>query len=238
MQNNKPIHAIIFDLDDTLYTMQGIHQKAIAAVGQYVRMAFGMSEEDFMREYYLAMHECMDEMPKNATSHSRLIWAQRFCENLGYNPFLHAPEMEDAYYQLFLGSIRPKPGAIEFLRRVRERGIRTALCTDMQIHIQHKKIRRLGLEELLDAMVCSDVSGVDKPDPHIYRMTLERLGCRPEEAVMVGDNLTKDVYGPAAISVEGIWFNDQGRPEEGVTAPIVHDYRELWELLAGRMPEA
>ena len=118
---------------------------------------------------------------------------------------------------------------------LKEAGIKTALCTDMQLAFQYRKIRKLGFEAYLDVMVASDLSGADKPDPLTYRETLKRLGTRPEETVMVGDNLTKDVLGPMAVGIGGIWFNDYGQNEEGVSVPTAHNYEELMKRLREKL---
>ncbi len=229
----QPIKAVIFDLDDTLYTMAGVHDLALEAMSRYAQKMFGLSAEQFQSAFSLAQTQCMQEMPKNATSHSRLIWAHRFCENNGYNPFLHACSMESAYWDTFFSRIALKPGAAQLLDALKAHGIRTALCTDMQMHIQHRKVQILDLQNRLDVMVCSDAAGFDKPHPRIYRQTLERLGCTPQEAVMVGDSLKKDVLGPLSVGIRGIWFNDLHADETGITVPVVHSHAQLRTLLEG-----
>ena len=119
----QPIKAVIFDLDDTLYTMAGVHDLALEAMSRYAQKMFGLSAEQFQSAFSLAQTQCMQEMPKNATSHSRLIWAHRFCENNGYNPFLHACSMESAYWDTFFSRIALKPG--ETVRLSSNYGIHT-----------------------------------------------------------------------------------------------------------------
>ena len=231
----KPLAAVIFDLDDTLYTQRGLHDKAVANMARYARTEFGISEEAFQEEFLRAREETFAEMPENGTAHSRLIWVQRICEKYGWNPFVHALKLEAAYWEYFIERIRPKEGALECLQNLKAAGVKTALCTDMQLAIQYRKIEKLGFGEYLDVMVASDLSGADKPNPLTYRETLRRLKTSPEETVMVGDNLKKDVFGPMAIGIGGIWFNDYGQPEEGITAPVVHSHDELWQLLRERL---
>ncbi len=233
--SGRPLKAVIFDLDDTLYTMRGVHEQALANMAAYACRAFGITESVFMEEFLRARDETFAEMAKNGTSHSRLIWAQRMCENNGWNPFVHAPVMEAAYWDFFIDHIEAKEGAEDCLKMLKKAGVKTALCTDMQLAFQYRKIRKLGFEEYLDVMVASDLSGADKPDPLTFLETLKRLDTRPEETVMVGDNLTKDVYGPMAVGIGGIWFNDYGQNEEGVKVPVAHNYEELMKLLQERM---
>jgi putative hydrolase of the HAD superfamily len=48
-------------------------------------------------------------------------------------------------------------------------------------------LEAVGLREHFDFVIDSALVGVEKPDPRIFRMGLERLGVAPEEAVYVGD---------------------------------------------------
>ena len=52
-----------------------------------------------------------------------------------------------------------------------------------------------------DVRVISGVEGIEKPDPRIYRIALERAGVAPEEAAFVGDSPEFDVDPPAALGM-------------------------------------
>jgi FMN phosphatase YigB (HAD superfamily) len=56
-----------------------------------------------------------------------------------------------------------------------------------------------GYKKHFDYIAFSYDAGMLKPDPDMFRLVLENLGVRPEDAVMVGDNLHDDVQ--AALSV-------------------------------------
>ena len=67
----------------------------------------------------------------------------------------------------------------------------------------------------------SEEAGVSKPDPRIFRIALERLGCAAGEAVMVGDSWSADIVGARAAGIRAIWFNPRHgavpRREAGVS---------------------
>lgn len=56
-------------------------------------------------------------------------------------------------------------------------------------------LEALGTSHLFDTLVCSSMAGSAKPDPTIFRYTLQTLGERPERAVHVGDDPLADVTG-------------------------------------------
>lgn len=62
---------------------------------------------------------------------------------------------------------------------------------------------RFGVTERLHAATYSCEIGRLKPDPAIYRLALEKLGMRPEEAVFV-DDLGKNLEGAERLGIRGI----------------------------------
>src|SRR2546423_15622480 len=65
---------------------------------------------------------------------------------------------------------------------------------------------RSSLEFVLD----SSAIGVEKPDPRIFRMALERSGLAPDEAVYIGDIYSIDVVGARAAGMQAVLL-DPGR---------------------------
>jgi len=75
---------------------------------------------------------------------------------------------------------------------------------------------------------------VGKPHAPIFEMALERLGCRPLDAVMVGDSLTTDVAGGRAAGMKTVWVDSTGESHEPASADVtVKDLAELLELWRG-----
>lgn len=75
---------------------------------------------------------------------------------------------------------------IGLIRELRQAGIRTALLSNHPVRL-FRLLADLGLKALLDTIVVSGEEGIMKPDPAIYRLTLDRLGVAPQEAVFIDD---------------------------------------------------
>jgi len=54
-------------------------------------------------------------------------------------------------------------------------------------------VRRDGLDGFFRAVHISEEIGVSKPNPAIFELALREAGCKPQEAVMVGDRIDFDV---------------------------------------------
>lgn len=71
---------------------------------------------------------------------------------------------------------------------------------------------RVKLDGYFSVVVTSQELGVAKPAAAFFRAVLARLGCAPDEAVMVGDSYAADVAGAKAAGLRAIWFNPDRSP--------------------------
>ena len=90
---------------------------------------------------------------------------------------------------------RPFPDALPALDALRDAGFRLGVIAN-QSPGSEDRLRRWGLLDRFEVVAASAELGMAKPDPKIFLWALERAGCVPEEAVMVGDRPDNDV-GPA-----------------------------------------
>lgn len=73
-------------------------------------------------------------------------------------------------------------------------------------------LERVGLADCFEAVFTARELDRHKPEPAFFEAALERLGCAPGEAVMVGDGYRGDVIGAKEAGLRAIWFNPAGRP--------------------------
>jgi HAD superfamily hydrolase (TIGR01549 family) len=123
------------------------------------------------------------------------------------------PELADAVYDrcMLAEEWAPYPDSLSALSALRERGIRTAVVSNigwdprtvLEVH---------GVTPLVDAIVLSYEEGCAKPDPAIFTKACARLGVEPEHALMVGDDRRAD-GGAAAVGIR-VFFVDPVPVEE------------------------
>ena len=100
---------------------------------------------------------------------------------------------------------RPYPAAAEVLAALHGRGYHIGVIAN-QAAGTAERLRAWGLLTHIDLVVASAEEGVAKPDPAIFRIALERAGCEPGEAVMIGDRLDNDVAPAKAVGMRTIWL--------------------------------
>jgi putative hydrolase of the HAD superfamily len=76
---------------------------------------------------------------------------------------------------------------------------------------------------LLTAIVDSARVGIFKPDPQIFALAVQRIGCTPAEALYVGDSFEKDIVGAHAAGLRTGWLNDPA--ERACPAPELLDFQ-------------
>lgn len=91
------------------------------------------------------------------------------------------------------------PDSQPFLRWARQKGLIVGIVSNAEYRYQDVILPALGLNQgsEWDFGVFSGLVGVEKPDPMIYKIALEKAGnVAPNEALHIGDSMRKD-YLPA-----------------------------------------
>jgi putative hydrolase of the HAD superfamily len=92
------------------------------------------------------------------------------------------------------------PGLVDALGRARARGLRVAVISNSEGMLE-ALLRDVGLLGALDLVVDSGVVGIEKPDPRIFRIALDRFEVPPSRALHLGDIYATDVLGARAAGV-------------------------------------
>ena len=71
-------------------------------------------------------------------------------------------------------------------------------------------LQEFKLDGIFDTIIESAVVGVRKPDPQIFTLGVEALGMQPDEVVVVGDSMDKDIIPAAKAGCHTIWFKGEG----------------------------
>jgi HAD superfamily hydrolase (TIGR01549 family) len=124
------------------------------------------------------------------------------------------------------------PGdVVPALVRLRGGGRRLAVVSNSDGTVR-RVLERLGLARHFTAILDSAEEGIEKPDPRLFRLALERTGGSPEEAVHVGDLYHVDVVGARGAGVRAVLLDPAGL-YPGVDCPRVRSLGDLAAHLDG-----
>lgn len=82
---------------------------------------------------------------------------------------------------------------------------RVAILSNFMDDLRRMLVEDYPIGHLFDPIVISAEEGIMKPDAAIYRRVLERLGCRPEEAVFI-DDFAHNVEGARGVGLRAIHY--------------------------------
>jgi epoxide hydrolase-like predicted phosphatase len=91
------------------------------------------------------------------------------------------------------------------IRRLRA-DYQTALFSNAFSDLREVLTNQFGIANAFDVIVISAEEGVMKPDPRLYHIALQRLGCRPKEAVFI-DDFADNIRGAQEAGLAGIHFS-------------------------------
>ena len=229
--------AMLIDLDDTItaysslaegiwrsscerfaYRADGLQPEALYRVVQESRRWF-WSDPERHRQNRLDMRRAQRKVVTEALRRLEVD-----------DPSL-AVDIADTFTEEREAAVKPFPGAIEALARLREAGVRTAMITNGAKDAQRRKIRRYKLERYFDAILIEGELGYGKPDERVYREALRLLSARTDEAWCVGDNLEWEVAVPQSLGLYAIWHDPVGKglPDSCAICPdrIIRSLAEL-----------
>jgi putative hydrolase of the HAD superfamily len=106
-------------------------------------------------------------------------------------------------YKLF-DDVLPTLAAID------DAGYRMGLISNFERWLEEMLVE-LEVGHHFQPAIISGIEGVEKPDPEIYEIALERAGVAPENAVHVGDSPGLDVEPASLVGIRGVLLDRSNR---------------------------
>lgn len=189
--------TVLFDLDGTLLPMDN----DAFTKGYFKLLAAKLTPHGYdARQLVDGIWAGTAAMVANDGSQSNeaAFW-KKFAGIFGEKALADKPLFDEFYekeFQTAKGLCGFNPNAAIAVHTVKEMGLRVALATNpiFPAVATQSRIRWAGLEpEDLELYTTYENIGFCKPNPDYYREIAERLGVRPEECLMVGNDVTEDM---------------------------------------------
>ncbi len=184
------LKAIVFDLDDTLYSEKEYVRSGFGAIADTLPQIKQMEEK--LWQAFVQMKSAIDEV----------LSAEG----------IYTDELKQkclSVYRFHQPNIHLYDNAKEILQQLRTDGYKLGIITDGRPEGQRAKIKALGLDELVDFIIVTDeLGGVEyrKPNKAAFVKMREALGVAFEEMCYIGDNLKKDFVAPEMLGIRAIHF--------------------------------
>ncbi len=228
-RTDRPIQAVVFDLDNTLTDFMEAKDRAVrAAADAMVDAGLRMDPSDV----YDGVFAIYDEV---GIEHQRVF--DRFLEQ-------HAGEVDPsilaagvvAYRRAREAHLVPYPHVRAVLHRLVKEGYKLAVVSDAPRFEAWLRLTYLRLNHVFDVVLTHDDTGHHKPSPVPFRMALEQLGVEPSRAVNIGDWPERDIVGGDAAGLHTVYARygdtyDSGDREKTTHSGAHYEIDDLFQLL-------
>ncbi len=125
----------------------------------------------------------------------------------------------DGFGERYFRHLQPNERLIDYMRGLRERGYKLAICTNNVREWEGRWRAMLPVDEIFDVVVDSAFVGSRKPEPRIYEITLERLGTAPAETLFV-DDVEINCQGARELGMTAVHFRSTEQAIEEIEAAL------------------
>ena len=219
--NLKPVQHTVFDAYGTLFDVHSAasqHQQKLGEKAQSVSALWRTKQLE-----YTWLRSLMERY---------VNFGQVTQEALDYALDSHGIKDEslrqgllNAYQQLSC-----YPEVPETLAKLKQLGLGTSILSNGSFEMLEAGVRNSHLEELLDGVFSVDTIRIFKPDPQVYQLAVDQLGCDPQEILFFSSNAW-DVSGSATFGLQAVWVNRFGQAPERLPGNPVLEIKTLDAVL-------
>ncbi len=186
------LKAIVFDLDDTLYSEKEYVRSGFRAIADTLPQIKRMEEK--LWQAFEQKKSAIDEVLTAEGMYTEELKQKCLSVYRYHQPDIHLYE-----------------GVKKMLLKLRQDGYKLGIITDGRLEGQRAKIKALGLDELVDHIIVTDeLGGVEyrKPNKAAFVKMKEMLNVAFEEMCYLGDNINKDFIAPEMLGMKSLWFRN------------------------------
>lgn len=257
----KQYKAILIDWDDTIGDFHGAARQAQQEV--YTKHRLQELFPDF-EAYWTLYHEHnvglweqygRGEVTKAFLQRDRFLWP--ICKQMGLDAskppvtiggavnensalVRMADRMGEDFLTLTNKYFSVLPGAAELVHYLAAK-YPLVVVSNGFVEVQYYKIEHSGLKDCFTDIVLSEEVGIQKPQPGIFDVALQRNGWQADEVLMIGDSYSSDVQGAKNAGMDQLWIKPLSPDpsphgwERGENAPSatyeVHSLAEIYDIV-------
>lgn len=204
--NADAVRAICFDLDNTLWEIEPVLERAERILADWLRARYPRIPERFSAAEMLdARAALVAEQPHQAHdfTYLRRETLARLAAAAGYERAV-AHAMSHEAFEVWLAARCEVTPYAEVLPALTTLGTSYRLAT---LSNGNADLGRIGLAHHFEVNLSAGALGCAKPDPRAYIALADNLTLPAEEILFVGDEPHADVMGPRAVGMQTVWVN-------------------------------
>lgn len=200
------VDTVLFDMGGTLEDIRysgGVPEIIAERMEAILGMPFAeitpLSGEDFFIHLKKRYGEYRDFREQTLIEvHPAMVWKDWILKGLPVPAEVIFDRCEDLalFWETDVIERKCREEAPPMLELLKGRGIRMGIISNTGSFTQvHKSLERYGIGHFFEMIGLSSDYGIRKPHGYLFRDVLNRMGCRAERTLYVGDTLSRDVAG-------------------------------------------
>lgn len=109
--------------------------------------------------------------------------------------------------------LRLYDGAAELLEKLKQKGKSIYLLSNAQAAFTESELEILGIRKYFNGIFLSSEHQCKKPDIHFYQKLFAFYQLKPEESIMIGNDLIADIQGGQKAGMDTFYFHSNLSPE-------------------------
>ena len=198
------IKAILFDLDNTLIDFFRLKKNCCnAAIDAMISAGLKINKRKATKLLFRLYDKYGIEYDKIFQK-----FLERTEEKIDYKILAHGII---SYRNMKENYMIPYSGTVPTLIKLRQ-NYRLAIISDAPVLKVWERLVTMKIEDFFDFVITKSDIKAQKPSSKIFRKALRLLEIKPEEALMVGDRVDRDIKGAKALGIKTV-FAKYGNPK-------------------------
>ena len=218
------IKVIIFDLDNTLIDFMRMKKTSCeAAMDAMIKAGFKIEKEEGMKILY-------NLYSRHGWEYQKIfqIFLKKVSGRIDYGIMASGIV---AYRHVKEGLLYPFPNVIPTLKELKKK-YKLIILSDAPRIQAWIRLVAMGLQEMFDYVITFDDTKTMKSNPKPFLFALKKLKLRPEECLMVGDSLKKDIATSKKLGFRTVFAKYGGNSEKSRVKPdyVINNIKELLKI--------
>jgi putative hydrolase of the HAD superfamily len=222
---------LFFDLDHTLWDYEANARSSLQYLYDNLELKEkGVHDFDLFYKNYSVYNDRLWEEYRNGLIKQDVLRVKRM--RLALLDFKIANEelaekMNTGFLDLLPTRTHVFPYCYEILDYLIEKSYTLHLITNGFEEVQQNKLKYSGLSKYFTEVITSEASNSLKPHKEIFEYAFNKSNAKPEESIMLGDNIDVDIVGAMNAGIDQVFVNHVNAQPTIKPTYTVHSLKEL-----------
>ncbi len=225
---------LFFDLDHTLWDFEANARATLEELYTSLKLEEkGVDDFELFYTNYLVHNERLWEQYRNGFIKQNELRIKRM--RLALLDFkIVNEELSEKMNVQFLKLLPTRtivfPYCFKILDYLIEKKYTLHLITNGFEDVQHSKLKYSGLAKYFTEVITSEGSNYLKPNKEIFEYAFSKSNAKPDESIMIGDNIDVDIQGAINAGIDSVFVNHNKMEVEAKATYTVYSLNEMQKI--------